>query len=80
MIWNLYPGVCYRCCYPLTKGFLDTCRLALMSYGRPDGSVVNALWGANWRAILDQMQQLFVCGSPRTEIGPSGGYMALTSA
>lgn len=67
-----------RCCL-LMKGFTDTCRLALMSEGRPNGSVVNALWAATWRAILDQMLVLFVCGSPRSGIAPSGGYMGFAS-
>ena len=65
--------------HQLTASSSDTCRLALLSCGRPDGSVVNALWSANWRAVLDQMQILFVCGSPRSGIGPSGGYMPFIS-
>ena len=72
---NLFPlkpliGQC--CCHLLTRCFSDTCRLALMSYGRSDGSAVNALWGGNWRAILDQMQTLFLCA-------PGGGHTAFIS-
>lgn len=77
--FTLKPLIGQCCCYSLTRGFSDTCRLALMSYGRPNGSVVNALWGANWRAILDQMQTLFECGKPRSGNGPSGGYIAFIS-
>lgn len=50
-----------------------------MSYGRRDGSVVTALWGASWRAVLNQMQMLFVCGTPGTRSGPSGGYLVFIS-
>lgn len=68
-----------RCCNPLTKCFPDTCRIALMSYGRPNRSVMNPLWSTSWRTILDQVQILFACGSPPRGIDPSGGYMAFTS-
>ena len=74
------PLVGHRCCHPLTNSFSDTCRLALMSYGRRDGSIANALWGASWRAILDQMQILFACGSPRTGSTPTGGYIPFICA
>lgn len=74
------PLVGHCCCHPLTNSFSDTCRLALMSYGRRNGSIVNALWGASWRAILDQMQILFACGSPRTGSTPTGGYIPFISA
>lgn len=57
----------------------NTCRLALLSYGRPTGSVVSSLWGGDWRTVLDQMQTLFVCGSPRIGAGPSGGYKPFIS-
>ena len=68
---------CY--CIPLTRGFSDTCRVALMSSGRPNHSVASALWSVSWEYILNQMQRLFVCGSPRSGTNPSGGYMALIS-
>lgn len=57
----------------------NTCRIALMSLGKPNRSVERAIWGANWRFILDQVQQLFACGSPRSGIAPSGGYLALNN-
>ena len=58
---------------------LDTCRIALMSSGRPDHSVRCSLWGVNWGYILDQLQTLFNCGDSRRPTGPSGGHLALTS-
>ena len=65
--------------HPLTRGFPDTCRVALMSSGRSGHSVASSLWTAYWEYILNEMQVLFVCGSPRSGTNPSGGYMALAS-
>ena len=66
-------------CHGLTRGFPDTCRLALMSHGRSGDLVTESLWTASWRVVQDQMQTLFLCASPRSGIGPSGGYKALIS-
>ena len=69
----------YPCRNTLTQGFPDTCRLAVMTLGKPNGYAVNSLWGSNWKTILIEMQKLFVCGSPQSGTVPSGGYMALNS-
>ena len=63
----------------LTQRIADTCRIALMSIGKSDGSTMTSLFGLNWRTILHGMQTLFTCGSPRSGTAPGGGYLALDS-
>ena len=73
------PLLVHHGCHPLTRGFSGTCRLAIMSYGRQDGSVLNGMFSTSWRTVLKQMQALFVCGRRPSGLSPSGGQVAFIS-